>query len=768
MDLNLNRLFRLGIRSKLVIAFLALSTVPLFFSGLYAIHLHTDSLEHAELERLEHDVLTVRLRTATFLQGVEADLRFLAATRLFRGLVATADTSAGSLLVDQVVDFARSRSRYYQISYLDWGRGEQLRVRAERGSYAAQAPDPTAPVMFYRHLLEGLSAGQLSFVPVELPGQDGAVVAALSAALVVADGAGEPRGALVADVFASDLFRIVEEAHQTAGGVVALVNSEGHYLYHSERKRSWNQLLAARDEENVQRDHAADAARQIMSGTPGVLVTEDRVIAHAPILQAGPDGVGVYTLYMEVPRSLVLGPVARFERAFYALLSLFTLLSIVLAFAAARQFTRPVQALQEGARVIAGGQFRRRLAVDTYDEIQQLAETFNAMAQAIEEREVRIRRHESQLQGLVAERTGELTAEKGKLQAILDSVPAAFVLLDNQLRVLSASRAFEWICGHAPETVVGQPYRQLCDWAPEKDFAAELALRDGRIHTEVQGFRLAGSDRPRQIERMAIPLAANGAVERVIEVLTDITERKEMEARIIQSEKLATTGEMAALIAHEMRNSLTSVKMILQLELERQDLADGDREALAVAQAAVRRMETVVTDLLKFARPSSPQLRPQRLATVLDSSLSLIQHQLVRKQVAVAVDLAADLPAVQGDGDQLKEVFVNLLLNAAQAAPPGGRIRVQAAAHDGGRWVVVEVTDDGPGIAEGQLERVFDPFFTSKPDGTGLGLSTARRTVEAHGGRIFAGRSPEGGAKVTVRLPRHWPEEGSRWPLPRS
>lgn len=763
LELNLNRIFRLGIRSKLVIAFLTLSTVPLIVSGFYAVRVHTEALEHAELEHLEHDVLTVCERAATFLEGVEGDLRFLAGSRLFRRSVETADEDMGRLLVNQVVDFARSKGIYYQIRYLDWAGGERMKVRALRGGFGMVAPDPAAPVQFYRHLLSGLRPGEMTSVAVELPGEGDQLVAAISHALVVAGADGQSQGALVVDAFASYLFQIVEGAHKNLGGALVLVNAEGLYLYRSERKNSWGQLLASRAEENVRRDYPADVAAQIMSGSPGVLVTEGQVIAHAPILQTEPQRIGVYTVYMSAPRDVVLGSVGRFQRVFYGLLVVFILLSIVLAFVAAGQFTRPVNALQEGARVIAGGQFGRRLKVDTYDEIQQLADTFNVMAGALEEREARIHQHESELAAMVTERTAELAAEKGKLQAILDAVPSAFVLLDRQLNILSASRAFESICGHTPEAVVGKPYGLFCDWQSGADFTAELALRSGIIHTGLHSLGPKESARPRQIERVAIPVAANGIVERVIEVLTDVTDRKEMEARIIQSEKLATTGEMAALIAHEMRNSLTSVKMILQLELERQDLADADREALGVASAAVRRMETVVTDLLKFARPSPPELQPRQIPLVVDDSLSLIQHQLVRQGVSVVTDVSSTTPAVMGDGDQLKEVFVNLLLNAAQAAAPGGRICLSSRADGEENLAVVEVVDDGPGVPEDQRERIFDPFYTTKTDGTGLGLSTARRTVEAHGGRISAGTADGGGAVFTVRLPGYRAQKDSTW-----
>ena len=584
-------------------------------------------------------------------------------------------------------------------------------------------------------------------------------MAAVSYVLPVFESDLRPAGMIVVDVFAEELFRIVEEAHNEPNERVVLVSGEGYYLYHSEKKRSWGQLLASRDEHNIYRDYPPEVARQIMSGEPGMLISNGEVIASAPLLQNAVRKPPVYTLFISAPRDRVLASVIRFERVFYSLLVLAVVLSIGLAYLAAAQFTRPINALQAEAEVIAGGAFGHRLRVETYDEIQRLAETFDAMARAIQDREAQIRRHESELEDTVAARTRELAEEKGKLQAILDSVPSAFVVLDRNLHILSASRAFERISGHAPATVIGQHYgRFFPDCSEGGGCPAETALRMAHIATDVQSIKIPGREKPRYIERIAIPVARNGATEQVIEVVTDVTERKDMEAQLIRSEKMATTGEMAAIIAHEIRNSLTSVKMILQLELEREGLLESDREALEVATNSVQRMETVVTDLLKFARPSPAQFQPQWVNAILRESISLTQHQIRRKALVLTEGFTPNLPPVQGDADQLKEVFVNLLLNAAQAVPDGGEISIFSRLGAGGGRVEVRVEDTGPGIPEGQEERIFDPFFTTKTDGTGLGLSMSRRTVEAHGGSISATNRPDGGALFTAWLPVSGPE----------
>lgn len=750
---NVNRILRFSIRSKLVVAFLMLATVPLSLSGLLAVYVHTEGLEHAELEHLEHDVQTVRERTDTFLSGVQSDVRFLVESRLFRHFVETDDEVTRRLLLGQIADLAQSKGLYYQMRLLDWVDGERLVVRAGPDQYRALTPDPQAAVEYYRYLLSGEPPDEIVSVAAQLRDEEGGVISVISHALPIRGTDGQTRGTFVVDLFASHLFSIVDEAHENAGGDVALLDAGGHYVYHSALAGDWGRLLASRQEANISRDFPADVGRQIMSQDPGILVTDTEVIAHAPILKTEADGFGSYTLLMSVPRDLILDPVRRFQWVFGGLLGIIVLASTGLAFVAASQLTRPIATLQQGARVIADGQFGQRLSIETYDEIQQLAESYNTMASALEAREGRIRQNEALLEATVESRTAELAAEKGKLQAIFDAVPSAIVLLDPHMKVLSASRAFERICGSRPDAAIGQSYERFIPRDLEQDSPAETALATGRIQVGVQNLRTAAEGTGLQIERVAIPVTVEGRVEQVIEMVTDVTERKEMEARIIQSEKLATTGEMAALIAHELRNSLTSVKMILQLELERQSLPEEEREALGVANGAVRRMETVVADLLEFARPSPPELQLRQIQSVLEDAVSLIQHQFDRQGISIRITAGATTPDTPIDGDQLKEVLVNLLLNAAQATGQGGQVALASRISSDGHWAIIDVEDNGPGVPRDHRERVFDPFYTTKVHGTGLGLSTARRTVEAHGGRIEVGTSASGGARFSIRLP---------------
>ncbi|MDR7414917.1 MAG: ATP-binding protein [Armatimonadota bacterium] len=241
-------------------------------------------------------------------------------------------------------------------------------------------------------------------------------------------------------------------------------------------------------------------------------------------------------------------------------------------------------------------------------------------------------------------------------------------------------------------------------------------------------------------------------LERMVAERTQQLERAQ--ARLVQSEKLAALGELVAGVAHELNNPLTSVLGYAQL-LEAGELNGEDaRRAMGVILQEAERARRIVQNLLTFARQRAHERGPVDVNAALEQTLALRRYELERAGVEFALDLARDLPFIEGDLFQLQQVFLNLINNAAQAlAGARGRIEIRTT-HREGR-VVVEVADTGPGIPPEHLHRIFDPFFTTKDvgQGTGLGLSISYGIVRDHGGEIYAENRPEGGARFVIELP---------------
>ncbi len=242
-----------------------------------------------------------------------------------------------------------------------------------------------------------------------------------------------------------------------------------------------------------------------------------------------------------------------------------------------------------------------------------------------------------------------------------------------------------------------------------------------------------------------------GVVEEIERVVARLQQR---EHEVLRAEQLAAVGQVAAGVAHELRNPLTSVKMLVQTGLEGLQPTGLPPEDLQIIEHEIRRMEVCIQTFLDFARPPSAERRRTDLLAVVRRSMTLVEARCRRQGVRLEADTPPGPVELCLDGEQIHQVLLNLLINALDVLPRGGLIRV-AVQRSGGSApeVKVVVRDDGPGIAESVRGRLFDPFVSSKETGLGLGLSICRRLVEAHGGTIRGEDAPEGGAAFTFTLP---------------
>lgn len=225
---------------------------------------------------------------------------------------------------------------------------------------------------------------------------------------------------------------------------------------------------------------------------------------------------------------------------------------------------------------------------------------------------------------------------------------------------------------------------------------------------------------------------------------------------LMMAEKMAMVGKLAAGMAHSVRNPLTSVKMRLFSLNRSLSLNEDQAEDLMVISEEIEHVDTIVQNFLEFSRPPKLQMQVISPSTVVDMMLQLLAHRLKSYDVTVKVEREAMLPNIKGDPEQLKEVLVNLVENACQAMGRGGLITIfeRTMAHENGRSAcVLMIRDTGPGMNEQALEKAFNPFFTTKEEGTGLGLPIAQRIIENHGGSITAESRPGEGATFTILLP---------------
>jgi len=237
--------------------------------------------------------------------------------------------------------------------------------------------------------------------------------------------------------------------------------------------------------------------------------------------------------------------------------------------------------------------------------------------------------------------------------------------------------------------------------------------------------------------------------EKIRKITTDL---RRTEAQLIRTEKLAALGQLAAGIAHEIRNPLTSINILIHSFMEGLSPQDARSEDLKVIGEEIHRINQIVDQFLRFARPSPPLLEKAGVVPIFEETLQLLRPQIERQRISVQKDFRP-LPPVPIDREQMKQVILNLLLNGLQAMLQGGQLRLTGEVSGDGQWIKLFVQDSGIGIPPEHMNRLFDPFFSTKEGGIGLGLSIAHRIVDQHHGRIEVESAPEKGTLFIIWLP---------------
>jgi two-component system NtrC family sensor kinase len=226
-----------------------------------------------------------------------------------------------------------------------------------------------------------------------------------------------------------------------------------------------------------------------------------------------------------------------------------------------------------------------------------------------------------------------------------------------------------------------------------------------------------------------------------------------MQDFMVQSEKLASLGKMAAGVAHEINNPLTSILLNTHLMLEKVEPSSPFFENLTLIADETTRCSHIVRGLLEFARQNPPQKVQTDINALVDKIVQLLENQAAFQNIVIIRQLAEDLPPLSLDRTKIQQVIWNLMINAAEAMAKGGTLMIVSRLADGGRWIELLFVDTGPGIAKEILNKLFDPFFSTKSSGLGLGLAVCYGIIQGHQGSITVESEPGHGATFTIRLP---------------
>ncbi|NIA14477.1 MAG: PAS domain S-box protein [Nitrospiraceae bacterium] len=378
---------------------------------------------------------------------------------------------------------------------------------------------------------------------------------------------------------------------------------------------------------------------------------------------------------------------------------------------------------------------------DTGDDVKALADAFiqfTRSTQALEESHRLLQGQAKRLSEELAAKNRELALTNDYLNYILESMSDGVIAIGTDGLVTKFNRSAGETLGYTAAEVVGRPFDHV--------FGREFTIPSDSAAMELR----AKSGRSIPVTERDAPMSDRNQVRiGYVKVFQDLTELEALRAQVRQMDRLAALGEMAATVAHEIRNPLGGIRGFAALLARDVPATDPRSRLVEKILVGTKSLDRVVNELLEYTKPVDLELRPVACAELANAAIAYLE--LKDQPIKVSHDISADL-CVVADPGKMSQVLLNILINAVQSIEAEGTVSLSATAD--ARTVTVTVRDTGCGMTQEELDHAFSPFFSTKEKGTGLGLAVAAKIVEGHGGSIQAESEPDRGSTFSIRLPR--------------
>ncbi len=760
----------------LVVLLTVVGLVPLAAFGLSVVRVVSNYLVQKTIEELKEGTLSDAHHIQHRVDLAQGDvpiishvaaMRELIHARVLRDLPGIEQWRQA--LAQVFLSFSTNRQVYNQIRYLDEN-GQEL-VRVDNDGVNPPRVIPRDRLQndrqqdYFPETMK-LGPGRLFTSPPEFNREHGRIEVpyrpVIRYATPLFDDEGNRRGILIVNLLIGPLLETLHQEGKAAGKDVYVVDREGFYLLHSDPAKRWGSPRDLNTGQRLQQDFP-DLAGRLLAGYPVAAIMGEQVIT-VQSLALGPSRSDPSMVVIELMSTrAVLAPVVALRWYLLILLAGVGSVAVVGAVVIGRRFARPIVALEQASHRIQQGHLDARVEVGGSAEIAALGDAFNIMADN------------------VATSLQETRESEQRFRSLIETAQDGVVIADHRGRITLVNRAVEKIFGYCEQEMLGQfvgslmpeRYREDC----RQGFERYLRTREADVigcGIELNGLRKSGEEFPLEISLSAVEQLGSSFFTAIIR---DITERKKREAQLIESEKLATLGTLAAGVAHDFNNALMGVlgqTQLMRLSLEQGPVAADQRgvEVYATLLERLSRQEQVALDAAETIRKIREATRPRgaeafgpvALNRIVEQVLAITRPRWKDQAEAAGVHITietvlADTPPVLGRAAELREALTNILFNALDAMPMGGTItvstiHVRSTESEGRGWVELAVADTGAGMSQAVQARLFEPFFTTKGvRGTGLGLSMVHGIIGRHAGEISV-RSVEGqGTTITVRVP---------------
>lgn len=546
----------------------------------------------------------------------------------------------------------------------------------------------------------------------------------------------------IEDLLTENIFNIQLNIHKHKENVewveyVFVINSDGNVVAHTFQEIFPIDLMGINaimpdQKYNVQhittgKDKVFDLAMPILKGELGIV----RLGISESSISEGISNITQMILYIVIGVLILGGGIA-----------------IILA----ASITKPISELTLGAERIGSGDLNYRVDIKSKDEIGQLASAFNRMSEDL--RKTTVSRDE--LAKEVTERKEAVEAlkisEKKYRNLVDNSIAGVFQSnLEGKIFFVNTALAtmFEF---ESPEEMMSRSILSLFYNSADRNMLLDELQSTGIVNNfEIEALTKTGILK-------YILISATLEEDMISGMIMDITERKKAETALQKSKQIIMIGELTTGLADDIRNPLAGIKASLHLINDEHDLSDENRAIVFKSIAEIKRIESLVRSLLNFARPPKPRLSAVNINNIVDSTLTLsLTHPSVDSDNSKMIDFLKDydqkLPDTMIDPFHLQQAFLNLIFNAIEAMSDGGSINAKTTYEKKANSIRIEISDTGRGIDSDQIEKIFQPFYTTKPKGIGLGLAITKRLIEENGGNICVEANPERGVTFIIYLP---------------
>ena len=429
-----------------------------------------------------------------------------------------------------------------------------------------------------------------------------------------------------------------------------------------------------------------------------------------------------------------------------AMVSVFII--VVIVFVLAHGITHPIFRLVQGAHAIGKGNLGHRIPINSEDEVGVLAAEFNKMAEKLEG-------SYAGLEQKIRERTAQLRESEEKYRESINLANDAIFTLDaDSALIVDLNKRAEELSGYLKNELHEKKIWEIVpEYDREKTRQLWLTINEtgSGMLDNVDCQHVDGRLTPTSISASVIEYGKRKTIQWICR---DITERKKMELQLIQAERLAAVGELAAGVAHEVNNPLGGLQNFVKMMKKEPENISQNREFLDLMSEGLKRIEVIVKQLMAFSRPYSTHMSNHSLNEIVENSLRFVGHRIKECGIRLKKDLSLDLPEIYGDADNISQVIINIIVNALDSMSGGGHLTITTGYCDfHPSSIQVAIADTGSGIPEEILAKIFNPFFTTKEMGSGLGLAISKRIIDDHNGNIVVKNNPGEGTIFYVCLP---------------